>query len=332
LLYWYLAGAMWGRYSTSTESTLNRDLGVIEELDGALERLINELKMWKGDLRVFPAHFSGWSTGARFYPVLYLLTRIGEARDWGNGLPMKKQMLGKMSNLEVHHIFPKALLYRHNFRRPEVNAVANFCFLTKDTNLHISDSPPEVYFRNIASKHPGALESQWIPMDERLWKLENYRDFLEARRELLAEAANEFLVSLYPDHLEAPAATAEGPVTTAADAQRAAFGADVLGGVESEQEEQLLLDVNQWVIQQGLPEGAYLHELTDFESGTPLAIFDLAWPQGLQEELSEPVALLINEGPEVLAIANAHGFRYFTNVDMFKAYVLKDILADQEVA
>jgi hypothetical protein len=332
LLYWYLAGAMWGRYSTSTESTLNRDLGVIEDLDGALDRLINELKMWKGDLRVFPAHFSGWSIGARFYPVLYLLTRIGEANDWGNGLPLKKQMLGKMSNLEVHHIFPKALLYRQNYRRPEVNAVANFCFLTKDTNLHISDSPPEVYFHDIASKHPGALESQWIPMDERLWKAENYRDFLEARRELLAEAANHFLVSLYPDHLEAPAATTEGPVTTAADAQRAAFGADVLGGVDSEQEEQLLLEVNQWVIQQGLPEGAYLHELTDVESGTPLAIFDLAWPQGLQEELSEPVALLIDEGPEVLAIANAHGFRYFTNVEMFKGYVRTVILAEQEVA
>ena len=23
--------------------------------------------------------------GARFYPVLYLLTRMGEARDWGSG-------------------------------------------------------------------------------------------------------------------------------------------------------------------------------------------------------------------------------------------------------
>jgi hypothetical protein len=48
--------------------------------------------------------------------------------------------------------------------------------------------------------------------------------------------------------------------------------------------------------------------------------------------LSEPVALLIDEGPEVLAIANAHGFRYFTNVEMFKGYVRKVILAEQEVA
>ena len=36
-------------------------------------------------LRVEPGHFTGWSLGARFYPVLYLLTRMGESRDWGTG-------------------------------------------------------------------------------------------------------------------------------------------------------------------------------------------------------------------------------------------------------
>jgi len=29
-------------------------------------------------------HFRGWSLGTRFYPVLYLLTRMGRARDWGH--------------------------------------------------------------------------------------------------------------------------------------------------------------------------------------------------------------------------------------------------------
>ena len=65
-----------------------------------------------------------------------MLTRMGEARDWGNGgLPLKASLLGKMNKLEVHHIFPKAQLYKRNFKRPEVNALANFCFLTKETNL-----------------------------------------------------------------------------------------------------------------------------------------------------------------------------------------------------
>lgn len=57
-------------------------------------------------------------------------------------MPLKHGILGKMSSLEVHHIFPRKLLYQAGYRRPEVNAVANFCFLTRDTNLKISARPP----------------------------------------------------------------------------------------------------------------------------------------------------------------------------------------------
>ena len=62
-----------------------------------------------------------------------------------------------------------------------MNALANFCFLTKDTNLSISDRLPEVYFLEVEQAHPGALASQWIPTDPVLWKIKNYRDFLEAQ-------------------------------------------------------------------------------------------------------------------------------------------------------
>ncbi len=43
-----------------------------------------------------------------------------------------------MNRLEVHHIFPKSQLYKYKYNRTEVNALANFCFLTKNTNLSIS--------------------------------------------------------------------------------------------------------------------------------------------------------------------------------------------------
>jgi hypothetical protein len=73
-----------------------------------LDRLIEQLRLWHGGgLRTEAGHFAGWSLGARFYPVLYMLTRMGEAKDWGLGIPLKSGMLGKMSKLEVHHISPK---------------------------------------------------------------------------------------------------------------------------------------------------------------------------------------------------------------------------------
>lgn len=95
-----------------------------------------------------------------------------------------------MSKLEVHHIFPKAQLHKRNHKKPEVNALANFCFLTKDTNLNISDRLPEEYFPKIDAAHPGALASQWIPNEPQLWRVENFRHFLEARKQLLAAELN----------------------------------------------------------------------------------------------------------------------------------------------
>ena len=84
-----------------------------------------------------------------------------------------------MNKLEVHHIFPKAQLYKHRlkFQRPEVNALGNFCFLTKDTNLNISDRFPKNISLRLKVTTLEVLASQWIPQDPELWKMENYREF-----------------------------------------------------------------------------------------------------------------------------------------------------------
>lgn len=147
----------------------------------------------------------------------------------------------------------------------------------------------------------------------------------------MADATNAFLAQLYHKHLEEPELPSDVLAVTQADAQIASVGAIVLGGIDSEEEDRLITRTNDWVMAQGLPEGEYLYELVDEYTGNALAIFDLAWPHGLQVELSEPVALLINEGSEVLQVANAKGFRYFTNVDTFKAYVQHQILAEEEL-
>tara|TARA_R110002072_G_scaffold293892_1_gene463569 strand:- start:397 stop:540 length:144 start_codon:yes stop_codon:yes gene_type:complete len=40
----------------------------LDALDGALDRLIAELKLWRGDLLIRPEHFGGWSLVACFSP------------------------------------------------------------------------------------------------------------------------------------------------------------------------------------------------------------------------------------------------------------------------
>jgi hypothetical protein len=311
---------MWGRFSGSTESFIDLDLAALEGGGDILEKLLEQLRLWHGSLRVEAGHFTGWSLGARFYPVLYLLTRMGEAKDWGSGLPLKSSLLGKMNRLEVHHIFPKAQLYKGHYQRPEVNALANLCFLTKDTNLQIRDRLPEVYFPEIEANHPGALASQWIPMEPALWKIEHYRDFLAARQELLATETNRRMAGLLHGDIRWLEGTSTPP--------EAPRPVTVLGGITGEAEEEALVSLNDWVETQGLPRGQMSFDDTDPDTGEQRAVFDLAWPNGVQEGLSQPVAVLLNQGEETLALASSAGFRRFTDIEGFKGYVMKEAMRE----
>ncbi|HEX3045276.1 MAG TPA: DUF262 domain-containing protein [Bacillota bacterium] len=316
LLYWYIHTFLWGRYASAVESVLNQDLHQIEDVNGGLERLINLLRQNRGDLRLRDIDFSGWSMGARFYPMLYMMTRVCHAKDWGTGNDLSSHLLGSFSRLHIHHIFPKSLLYAAGYQKAEVNALANFTFLTQETNQKISDQVPELYLEEIVKKQPGVLESHWIPMDRSLWKIEKYHDFLAARRELLAQSANQFLDSLVagtvPD-------VAETPIP-------AQVMAPIPPNVVDEEEDRILRECNEWITAQGLPQGEFVYNLLAMEGIPEGIILDLVWPNGLQPHYSEPVAVLLNEGADVIEAASIAGFKCFTDIESFKKYVMKEIL------
>src|SRR5262249_14698827 len=151
----------------------------------------------------------------------------------------------------------------------------NFCFLTKGSNLAISDKRPEIYFKEIEHAHPGALASQWVPMDQDLWKVNRYRDFLAARRELLASSINSFLDEL----LNGPVATATPAV--AIDVTKPASNQLV---VEAEQEadtdEAILVRLQSLAKSYELVDAQLDFELSG-DDGASLGILDMAWPEGL---------------------------------------------------
>ena len=303
LMFWYIHSFLWGRYASSTESRLAQDLNVISEGEG-VEGLLRLIRQQRGDLTLTPDDFWGWSTGARFYPLLYLLTRVNHARDFGSGLELTHSLLGKNSTLEVHHIFPKDILYKAGKSKSIVNSLANYAFLTKDTNLEISNQKPEDYMPYYEQKHPGALGSNWIPVNPELWKLENYELFLLKRRELLAKGANEFLKSLYNDSV--PSTAIES------------FSDRLAPKMLDEEEEVQLMEVAHWMEENGLNSGERNYIITDNDVEV---VLDLAWPDGIQTGLSKPLALLLNEPEEVCAAANRCGFIYLTDVKDFKEYV-----------
>ena len=317
LMFWYIQSGMWGRFSGSTESFIDKDLASLEGESGSLEALVEQLRLWHGNLWVEPEQFANWGVGARFYPVLYMLTRMGEAKDWGTGLPLKKHLLGNLNSLEVHHIFPRAQLYKAGYSKQEVNALANFCFLTKDTNIKISDCLPERYFEEIERDHPGALASQWIPMDRTLWRIDRYLEFLKVRRELLSKAVNLKLEELL-----------HGDTRWLEPQQQPEVLEPVLigNGISSPSEESILTSVNNWMEKNGLPKGILLFDYSDKNTGEQKAVFDLAWPDGIQEGFSDPVVLLIDETPSVISYASSEGYRCFTEEDELIRYVQETIL------
>ena len=322
LLFWYVQAAMWGRFSGSTETEIERALSILNESGSELDALLEDQELWH-HFQIIPRNFDGSRTSARFYPVLYMLTRMGEARDWGTNIPLKANMLGKMNQLEVHHIFPTSRLKKFGYDLKIRNAIPNFCLLTKDTNLKIRASFPEDYFAKIEEEHPGALASQWIPNDRDLWKIENYPDFLEARKILLAKEANRRLAKLLHVDEESFVRSSIGRSSIRDTGEMPSSIGDIADDIEMK----CLNDLNKWAKEQGFANGELSHEYSDPGSGEQLAVFDLVWPDGLQQGLTQPVAVLLNEDAEVIGLANTAGFRCFTSPDAFKKYVNSELLA-----
>lgn len=308
LLYWYVHSFLWGRYAGSTESALAQDLNTINRGEG-IDGLIRQLKQSRGDLAIRPEDFWGWSTGARFYPLLYLLTRTNHARDWGTNLELSNNLLGKNSTLDVHHIFPKDLLYKAGKSKAIVNSLANYAFLIKETNIAISNRSPEEYIPEYRKKCPGAIDTHWIPDNPALLKIDQYEAFLEQRRILLAKAANQLLNSLY-----------NGQIT---EVEIQSFAAKQFHDSCPEEEE--IEAMSAWMTSHGLNEGVANFELLD-DSGNTVAIIDLAWPQGVQHGLSAPLALLLNETADTQATVSKYGYRYYTSAEELRDYIQANYL------
>src|SRR5690606_21119631 len=108
VLYWYIHSALWARYSATTETTLQRDFETLAH--SGVEGLITALERSRGGpLEVRPHDFEGTS-GSRFYPLLYLLTRVGDAHDLGTGQRLSADGSGSQVPLQQHNIFSTALL------------------------------------------------------------------------------------------------------------------------------------------------------------------------------------------------------------------------------
>lgn len=308
LLFWYIHSSLWGRYSGSTESIIKRDLDA-HNTDG-INGMIKELERWRGSLKIRPGDFDAATISSRMYPIIYLLSRVYAAKDLISGLELSKGMLGAKSQLELHHIFPKTRLRRAGYSHKMVNAVANFCFLTAGSNKIISAREPAEYLAEIAKDQPDALRSQWIPEDRSLWQINRYPDFLRQRRELLAEAANDFLARLRSGHSRVDSIVSQPNI----------FSTVTSANVVEHQEEDDLSKIIGLTNHLGLAAPQINNEFIDAQSGVVLAQADAVWPEGVQVGLTQPIAYLMEPDESIESCLNELGYRFFTKYESLIRY------------
>jgi hypothetical protein len=109
-------------------------------------------------------------------------------------------------------VHPRATLSK-DYAKAEINDLANFAFISAKANRKISDRSPAKYFPELLEADSAALESHLVPEADELRTADRFRDFLAARRRLLARAMTDTLDHWRPVSTDATAPTAADPTT-----------------------------------------------------------------------------------------------------------------------
>ena len=197
---WFYMATLTGRYTDSPESQMEADLADLRDVSGAEEfvsnldrRIANSLTddFWAIQLPAWLETSSARSpTLFAFYaaqnllnaPVLFSSMKVSELLD--------PTMSAKKAATERHHLFPKNYLKKEGITGTRnTNQIANFALVEWSDNIKISDHAPSDYEPKYAKRFSEsdlkkmyrlhALPERWASME--------YREFLEARRKLIAQ-------------------------------------------------------------------------------------------------------------------------------------------------
>ena len=183
---WIALAALCHRYSGSSETALEQDLRACRSSDpiGALLTNLRNVR----SLNAEPKDFSGSLADRSGLLALYIACMNRGILDFYTGGKVLLQ-----TNVDRHHILPRAQF--PELKRPTADSVANTAFIAGDVNKSIGQAGPEVY---LARVKPRILQSQCIPSDRALWRIDRAESFWEARRELLSDSFNEFIRKSLP--------------------------------------------------------------------------------------------------------------------------------------
>ena len=108
-----------------------------------------------------------------------------QAKDFKSRTPVSR-----VAAVDRHHIFPRATL-KNTKQEGLTEQIANITFIGKATNIKIKDTPAEKYLGEITEQD---RVHHCIP--DKCWERESFEQFLDLRRDLIANSLNELIRGL----------------------------------------------------------------------------------------------------------------------------------------
>jgi hypothetical protein len=195
---WFFYSQVRTRYVSQLPQKLDRDLRTVAESPQPFDEMLQVIRDESQGLEIQPAEFVGRAVQHPLFSMVRWYLKSRGAVCLTTGMSLRKNM-GSKYKLERDHIFPYSKLKEVGYG--EANRVkyalaqelTNRAILTQVENRTKSAAHAADYLASAKAKFPKALELQCIPEDPELWKIENYEQFLEERRRILAKHLNAFL-------------------------------------------------------------------------------------------------------------------------------------------
>ncbi|MFE0252437.1 DUF262 domain-containing protein [Streptomyces sp. NPDC059010] len=199
LLYWFLAATARNRYGGSTDTTLTQDIRMLDAEDPVAALLAN-LGIRDRGLSITASDLAGRNHQSPYLMFCYLAAAHAGATDWWDGGPISESV-DKSGKPQYSLVHPATKLRNHSskYSSAEINELANVVFVSEQTAKNIIGSrSPAAYMQGVG---PSDRTAHVIPNDPAVLEAEGYRDFLAARRALLAERITALLDRFRPGFL-----------------------------------------------------------------------------------------------------------------------------------
>lgn len=200
IIKWFYYSQIRQRYISQLPQKLDKDIGIVARNENPFDELLNIIRIER-PLEISTDEFIGVDTRNALWGLMrwYFKSRNAVCFTTGVGI---RQNMGRKYALEWDHIFPYSMLKEAGYSRRNwmkyalAQEITNRAVLTQTANRTKSNREAKSYLIEVQENFPDALKLQSLPLDLELWKIENFEQFLAARRRMLAQELTEFLENI----------------------------------------------------------------------------------------------------------------------------------------